>query len=271
MLLLILMPLLISSTEPVTVYDREGFIEAIGPNTTIIIPENTQIILSHDSGKLANTFPETQYVSWEYEFDGYSLVIQDVQNLTIRGEDQATSFLLAEPRYVYVIDFQECTGVSVESLQLGHTTGGYCSSGVLGFENCIDAEVTDCVLFGCGTEGLSIRSTNGFSLINSVITDCTYGVMTCRNSTSLLFRNCIFRDNEQYHGVDMWYCRDVQFEDCLFRNNTADFTPAFFFTTGCTELSLISCVIEHASTGELFSNRELFHIEDLEVNLYEEE
>jgi len=251
------------------VSDREGFLEAIGPDRTIVIEQGAKIVLS-----FLDDFPgplESSHIAWNSNFDGSSLVIQNVENLVIAGEGTRESALMAEPRYVFVLEFQNCRDIMLQNLKLGHTTGGYCDSGVLGVKNCNGFTVEDCLLFGCGTEGLTVNRSEDLILTGSEIVDCSYGIMTCSYSQNLNFEDCVFRDNEEYYGVDIFDCSGVLFSRCLFRNNRAGFTPGFMNNGSEVPVRVEFCSFDSIRCTALFNcenfvleNNEFDHITETE-------
>ena len=250
------------------VSDREGFINALGSNRTIVVEEGAKILLCAE-----DEYPEWDpgpYASWESNFDGSSLVIRDVENLVITGEGYRESSLVVEPRYVFVLDLQNCRGVSIENLNLGHTTGGYCDSGVLGIHHCRDISVTGSFLYGCGTEGITMGNSSNVVISGTDIAQCTYGIMTCRGSREILFQNCLFRDNREYYGVELMGCSGVEFTGCIFRNCFCDFTRGFISSDSPGEIRVEECFFQHIVCPELFAGEgfvlqgnTFFHVEEL--------
>jgi len=260
-------------TTEYTVSTQEKFLNAIGPDRTIVIAEGEIIIVEIPpsvEGEHA-AFPDehpNQYVEWESVHDGVSLMITGVENLTIRGSGELASSILTEPRYSFVMDFHGCSNIHIENLVIGHTPDGFCDKGVLAFAGCTDIAVDGCDLFGCGVLGLDLERTRGFTFSNSVIRDCTYGIMVFRNSRDLLFENSVFRDNEEFFGVEMIRCTDVEFQDCLFENNILNYSryPALFDFTFCEDITLRNCIIRDNTCEELFSDIEAVTLIDVEMD-----
>lgn len=248
-LILLIIAQLQGPNEIYTVSDRESFIQAVGSNRTIVVTQGAPIILSYFEDTIQQ---ETEHVTWSLNSDGSSLVIHDVENLVITGEGSRESSLLAEPRYVFVVEFRNCQDIRIENLRMGHTVGGYCDSGVLGVKDCNGFTVKDCLLFGSGTEGLTIHDSQSFFMTSSEVSDCTYGIMTCINSDLLRFEECVFRNNREYYGVDLIRCTGVEFNRCLFRDNYCDFTPAFI-NSDSQDLVLTECVFDRIESPGLFS------------------
>ena len=95
----------------VTVTTVDEFLEAIGPDRTIVL-DGTDFDLSKadNYGGLG-----TQYYRWDMTPDGPQLIIHDVDNLTIKAKDSdpPATTLEALPRYATVLTFNCCTNVTV--------------------------------------------------------------------------------------------------------------------------------------------------------------
>lgn len=233
------------------VSDRDGFLDAVGSDRTIIVEEGAKIVLS-----FADDFPppdETGSFSWSREFDGSSPLIQNVENLAIVGAGDEPPSLLAEPRYVFVLMFENCRGVTLENLNLAHTDGGYCTCGVLGLYYCEEVDVNGCLLYGCGTEGLTVFGSTGITMTDSHVASCTYGLMTLSGSDDLEFRDCVFRDSGEFYGVDVQGCSGVSFDNCLFRNNYCRYTPGFFYNDSEDPVRISNCVFDSIECPRLWN------------------
>lgn len=255
-------------TTEYTVSTQEEFLNAIGPDRTIVIAEGEIIIVEIPRSAEGErpVFPSShpnQYLEWESVYDGVSLMIYGVENLTIRGSGELASSILTEPRYSFVMDFHGCSGIHIENLVIGHTPDGFCDKGVLAFVFCTDVAVDGCDLFGCGVLGLDLERTRGFTFSNSVIRDCTYGIMVLRNSGDLLFENSVFIDNEEFFGVEMIRCTDVVLQNCLFENNITNPYSALFDFTFCENITLQDCIIRDNTCEELFSDIEAIKLIDV--------
>ncbi len=109
-------PTPVPTAEPrvVSVSTVDELLDAIAPNTCIeLAPGVYDFSAASDYGK-EGTSPYYAWVSTLfYNEVGYGLEIHDVDGLTIRGAGRGVSFLNALPRYVFVITFRNCSGVSV--------------------------------------------------------------------------------------------------------------------------------------------------------------
>ena len=107
----------------------DEFLSALAPDTEIILDaEFYDLSTATGYGETNST-----YYRWEEVFDGVQLTIQDLSNLTIRaeGEDITAHTLSARPRYAHVLNFDNCSAITLEGFTAGHTfEPGSCVGGV---------------------------------------------------------------------------------------------------------------------------------------------
>lgn len=186
-------PVITAEQKTVTVKTADQFLEAIAPDTEIIV-DAALIDLSKASGygKGGKT-----YYTWMDSFDGPELYITGVSNLTIRGagEDRTAVVISATPRYADVLSFENCSNIHISGLTAGHSKEpGSCTGGVLCFENCQDILVENCGLFGCGTLGVTAYSTKNLQIVNNEIYECSVGGVEFTNCDAVNVDGNTFRD-----------------------------------------------------------------------------
>lgn len=160
--------------ETIHVSTVEEFLNALGPDREIVL--DSELLLLTDAPEYGNNW--TDYYYWEAEFDGPSLVIRNVSNLTIRGDgdDRTAHTISAVPRYANVLTFENCDGVLLDGFTAGHTVEpGYCAGGVLMFRDSRNLLVNHCGLYGCGILGVNAFECEGIQVLNSDIYECSYG------------------------------------------------------------------------------------------------
>jgi len=233
-----------------TVLSEADFFASLGNNRTILIGENVHLNLSNIleneeefkgrpgrrwSADASSIIVKQPLVVSEIESDGRQLVLLNFENLIIKGAHNAS--IEVNPRYSFCISFANCKGCEVRNLTIGHTEGGQCSGGVIGVRGGRNITVSDCDLYGCGTYGVALWETTDFTLRNSNIHDCTYGIMELRSNQDVLFENCDFFSNREYALIEGYGNEQLSFVDCRFFANWAD-APLFqldntFFLSGC--------------------------------------
>ena len=179
----------------------DELLAAIAPDTEIILDaEFYDLSTATGYGETNST-----YYRWEEVFDGVQLTIQDVNNLTIRaeGDDIKAHTVSARPRYAHVLNFDNCSAITVEGFTAGHTfEPGSCAGGVIGFRGSQDILIRNCGLYGCGVVGVWAERSKNIQVAACDIYECSYGgiyMLGCRDVT---FNGNTIRDlGEEYDGT----------------------------------------------------------------------
>lgn len=203
----------------VTVDSVDGFLEAIGPDTEIIL-EAGYYDLSTASDYGMET--ENPFYDWIDIGDGYQLTIEDVDMLTIRANGDA--MIVTTPRYANVIHFSNCFQTILDDFMAGHTQGGECAGGVIHLQNCEQAQLENLSLYGCGTTGVRIDSCKDITVRSSKIYGCSSNGIQADQSDRLLVTDCNIHDIGEDRfaaGQVFWIrqCSDVSITKCSVYNN----------------------------------------------------
>ena len=216
----------------ITVSTAAQFVEALGPDRTIIIATDQPLNITEaiDQKVAEGTLPEgetyytpeapvsaTAQVTYASNTDGNTLQVRGCNHLTIRSA-RGRATLLATPRYANVLEFIDCNDLTLKNLVMGHTQDGYCDKGVLELDRCNHVTINDCDLYGCGTEGFVIDGCHNVTVNRTTVHDCTYYTMHVVRSNLVRFNDCIFRDNRKFGQLCISGSRDVDFTGCLFDN-----------------------------------------------------
>ena len=181
------------SREQITVSTVDELLDAIGPDREILLDaELYDLSTAEGYGK-----KKTDYYYWNAEYDGPELIIQNVDNLTIRSSDGEVKAhtISAVPRYANVLKFNQCTNVTLQGFTAGHTKEpGSCAGGVIYFENSDNMTVDQCGLFGCGILGVQAGYSKNITVQNSEIYECSYGGIRMDDSENITVKDCTFRD-----------------------------------------------------------------------------
>ncbi len=222
--------------EIIKVKTTKEFLEAIGSNRTIILSENNYDLLGSKV--------ENEYIRTEEVFDGEQLIIQGVNNLDIIGEEGENVQLLVEPRYANVITFKDVQNINISNIIAGHTPDkGYCTGGVLYFEDSKNIEINNSVLFGCGTEGISLFNVENFTSNDSTIKECSYDIMTIVSSNNITFNNSKFHDNEEFSLINVSSSNEVTLNNCFIYDNECIIGDYLFNVDPISEVFLKNCFI----------------------------
>jgi hypothetical protein len=197
----------------VRVANAVELMKAIGPDRRILLAAGRYDLTDMYSVK-------NRCIEWVDEFDGPCPVIKNLSGLSLVGEEGAE--IVISPSYGWVLSFENCSGIRISGLVLGHKKPGYCLGGVLGFSRCDDVEIRSCDLYGCGTYGLGLDRTEKFSIEDSVVRDCTYGLATIWRCEDLYFGSTVFRGTGEFDLVDVTASVHLLFRDCEFSRNRGD-------------------------------------------------
>lgn len=183
----------------------DAFLAAIGPDTTIYLePGNYDLTTAADYGSMGG-----EYYTWGEEFDGYSLVIQYVGNLTILAESPNKVTLETVPRYADVLRFENCHDITLQGFTAGHTVEpGSCAGDVLGFVTSQGIRVENCSLFGCGVIGIHAEYCSQMAVENTEIHHCEYAAASLWGCTNVTFTSCNIHDNGS-NTVDVYNSQKV--------------------------------------------------------------
>ena len=236
----------------------DEFLAAIAPNTVIELAEGV-----YDLSKAKNYAKESgsDYYSWNRDFgdgkDSAELVIHDVEGLTIRGAGIDKTTVAAVPRYARVFNFRACKKLTVSNLTAGHTKEpGECTGCVLLMENCTDANVDSCGLFGCGTVGVSGLDCEKLNVTNCDIYECSVGAISTSLCKDVLVSGCNIHDNgtkevdrNAYRLFEIDECMGFTVYNCKIHDNKAEgllYTlgsqNVFFISNEVTKNTLKECV-----------------------------
>jgi len=185
----------------------DELIAAIGPNVDIVLDAELYD-LSTATGYGTS---QGDYYHWRDDFDGPGLIIDGVDNLTIRSNDgNVTGHTIAAiPRYADVLTFQSCSYITLSGFTAGHTREpGSCCGGVLEFQDTDHVTVDNCGLFGCGILGVYAEYCNDIRVANCDIYECSQGGVQFRGTKGIVMENNTLRD---LAGSDMDFidCKDV--------------------------------------------------------------
>jgi len=207
----------------ITVSTAKEFIEAIGSDRIIRLEPGEYLI---PDGPIEETAHVYQDYTIPWVEKSLTLIIRDVRNLTIEGAGEGPVRLVRDSNYADVLCFEDSQDVKLVNVELGHVPDpAECTGAVLGLRNCREVRVERSVLFGCGSRGLHAIEVEGLDFSDSVIRDCTEGIMRVMNSCDVVFRSSRFEKNRVYDGrggIAVKGSRNVLFDDCDILENRGE-------------------------------------------------
>ena len=259
------------SDKSVTVSSVKELVEAIRPDVFIYVEPGTYSISDYLAAAWAAEGEDWNsnhdYVEIRQVYDGFELVIKNVENLTIEGKalDRASTHFQTDPRYAAVMAFEDCTFVNLSAFTMGHTDTGNCYGSVIDFRSCEAIALGNVDLYGCGVIGLNLENCTNYLFCNNVILrDCLYGPLsndgssgvwqfddcTMTGSTGsclydtdgleICFNNCVFgdRETENFLFIDNVTANDCEwgevqnYPDYSAPGFNGDYIPETFTTEG---------------------------------------
>ena len=238
--------------KTVEVFTVDEFLDAIAPNTEIVLATGEYNLAKASSYSRGGG----KYYHWEGGYDGYELVITDVENLSIVGGDPMAVTISTEPRYANVLRFDNTQGITISNMVIGHTRmQGTCSGGVLYFENSRDVEILGSRLYGCGTLGVSLYNCRNVHVDDSDIYDCSYGCVEINGSENVLFENSKFYDcTIVLEGFSIRSSQNVAFINSEICKNNADSSFGELFVSDSPNVYLGGLDIHDNSVEAIFSS-----------------
>ena len=255
------------SEQIIKVSNATEFLAALGSRRTIELSPGKYNLSELDpfsEDVAADKLPKLpRGVSWEEQFDGGELVLNNIKNLTIRGTAAPGSAeIIVNPRYVFVLKFENCADIAIEGLSVGHSEGGYCQGGVFQFNNSSQITISNTGMYGCGTEGLLLEDVSGMKVTDSRIYKCTYDIMTVHRGRNITFEQCVFTDNQQFSLINVTETRNMSFTKCEFTNNRG----GAMFSVDETTISVTNSTFSNNAVEDGVTNTHNVKFTDCTVN-----
>lgn len=203
--------------DSITVENTEELLNAIAPNRTLQLSRGAFMLSDIDAAW------RSPYARFEEVYDGYELVISNVENLKLVGVDNTLSRIVTRPRYADVLKFENCRNIEFDNLELAHTgDAGFCRGSVFGFVDCEDVRIGRCVMIGSGTHGIEANGLKQLRCNDSIIRDCTYGILCLLEASDVEFEASQFFGNQGFSMINLSDCQRVRFSDCQMYDNRVD-------------------------------------------------
>ena len=209
----------------VLVRNVREMMEALADNTEIILEPGrydlSQWLEGEGAQRLIHRYawnpdsPPGLYLSHELEIAGF-------RDLTIRGrgsgEEDPAEIVIRDP-YCPVLKFRNCRNLRLSHLQMGHAVAkGYCSGAVLYMDEVQDMSLEKVDLYGCGTYGYEARHSRNITVRDSVIRECTYGLVSAVACKDLKFQRTVFKDTSSSLPLFAVSEARLDLQDCIFQN-----------------------------------------------------
>ncbi|MGI6522023.1 MAG: right-handed parallel beta-helix repeat-containing protein [Fermentimonas sp.] len=186
------------------------------------------------------------------DYPGFEGVrISNIENMTIEGIDSSFPADMyvntAMHSEIAVLEFEECNNIVLRNLRLGHYPVSYsCYAPVVAFTGCEKIIIEACILYGCGTEGITANNTQRLLFNNSTIESCEVNAIDLSACSDFLFFKATIAHNNLCCGIILLQeserigfekshvvenvslkdfvvsardCRQITFDDCVVENN----------------------------------------------------
>ena len=211
-----------AAVQTIVVSNAREFLEALGSDRIIDMDYTGDYNLSE--WEFSDDLKLPEGVRWSGVFDGAELILSGIRNLKIEGggPDGANSRITVNPRYAFVMKFEYCSDIVINGPSVGHTVGGSCEGGVFGFTDSSRITINYTNMYGCGTEGLTLSNVSDMKVADSVISSCTYYIMTANGGENIAFEDCMFVSNQEFTLVNVTGTRNMSFTNCAFNDNRGE-------------------------------------------------
>lgn len=215
------------AADTVRVYNVQQLLDSIRSNRVLLLESGRYDLSTHSNlvdiskENEAKELPVAAFVSYS---SGDGITIRAVQNVKIEGTSRvAEDVMIVGGRLEdYVINVFNSSRISFHNITFTHdeSVDGTISGGAVKIQHSNTIKFENCILTGRAANGLFCWRSKDIVMVNSTISNCSYGIVDLRDSWSLKFMNCNFLDNRTCQTA--WYmsgCVDVKIKSCLFEGN----------------------------------------------------
>ncbi|OFZ15324.1 MAG: hypothetical protein A3D92_21325 [Bacteroidetes bacterium RIFCSPHIGHO2_02_FULL_44_7] len=154
--------------------------------------------------------------------DGVTLYMAKNIRIVGMGSNPSSTIFTSSFLGDEVLTLLGCQHIRIENIQLTHSAdaSGTIKGGLLKVSQSTDVNVKNCELLGRASVGLTSWRSKDLHIHSTLISACSYGIVDLKDSWTLRFEACIFKENKacQYFWL-MSGCTDVQIQTCEFNDN----------------------------------------------------
>lgn len=245
--------------KKVTVSTVQALFEAIGNDMEITLEDGV-----YDMSRVTGGSEYAVIFDFsEYDMEDRTIAIKNVRNLHLRAKNTGKVKLVTTYAFVPVLRIEGGFNISIQGMSIGHDIApGMCDGAVLATEGVSGLTVNDCDLYGSGTVGLQAMGCSFIRMNNTVIRECTQGLLYLENTSDCRFSKCTMKDSGGNHLVTLSAAYEVHFDNVAFDNNQVpsdEYGPYDFFevtnmyqTVNLTNCSFTNCKADYfASQPEI--------------------
>jgi len=217
----------IHAMDTVRVQTVIQFFDSIQSDRLILIEPGVYDVTNHpllqtlDQSRVYKDLQLGQNVRYSSE-EGVTVYM--VKNIRIEGLGSSPSATVFTSSFLgdEVLTLLGCEKIQLENIQLTHSADapGAIKGGLLKISQSTDVSVKNCELIGRASVGLTSWRSKDIQVNTTLISACSYGIVDLRDSWTLRFETCTFKENKacQFFWL-MSGCTDVQIRDSEFNEN----------------------------------------------------
>ena len=178
----------------ITVNSVAELLKEIRPNEEIRLSAK-EFLLDYDKVKVGNN----PFAALSSDLNG--LHLKGLRSFKLIGADGTR--IISPSEESAVVTLTDCRDCTIEGMSLGHVPfADGCYGPVLSSTDSEGIVCRNCVLFGCGTEGVVLESVKSFQLEDSTIEKCTAGLASLYRSKGEFIRVRI-AGNKSWGGLNI--------------------------------------------------------------------
>lgn len=237
----------------VKVHTVNELIAAIAPGAVIELAPGDYDLSSASTygGRSGNP-----YVKWQDCYDGYQLVIHDLDGITISGSGMESTRLISKASMADVLRIEDCTDVVLSGFTGGHEVqSSGCAGGVISLYRSENVQLRELGLYGCGAWGVNATGVKNLLTVDCTIYECSSSGLTFYNCENVTTAYCTVRNiGKVIDGYNQGYClatfsgtRNAEISNCTFRDSTA---YHLFYADGCEGIRMKENTVTGCSVME---------------------
>ncbi|MBC7765290.1 MAG: right-handed parallel beta-helix repeat-containing protein, partial [Hyphomonadaceae bacterium] len=130
-----------------------------------------------------------------------------------------------------------------------------CNAGVFELRDSQNINFFNCILYGCGAEGISAFGVTGINMQDSIIEKCNLRVMSFNRCENATFKNCIFRECIYQDMFSFYLTKNLVLDNCEIRDNVSgEYHPFIRIDKGSIDIKVINSKIIHNKAVKLYDN-----------------
>lgn len=213
--------------DTVRVHTVQQFFDSVQSDRLVLIEPGTYDFTEHPLLKVLDQSrvhkdlllaPNVRYTSEE----GVTLYM--VKNIRIvgAGSEPGATIFVSPFLTDEVLTLLGCQQIQLENLRLTHSVDapGAIKRGLLKVSQSTEVHLKKCELLGRASVGLTAWRSKDIHVESTIISSCSYGIVDLRDSWTLRFNACTFKENKACQVFWLMSgCTDVQVKGCDFNEN----------------------------------------------------